>query len=111
MAVAEALNKLTENFAKMQRQPLATAAPSAINWFDDSDKSNTMFLQIKIGKQTFRDRIVIVNNLNHNYTIGAAIQRSYCISMGFSITVRHFLSVNGQMIAQSIPIPTVEPVI
>ena len=42
MAVAEALNKLTENFAKMQNQPLATVALSTIDWFDDTDKSNTM---------------------------------------------------------------------
>ena len=42
MAVAEALNKLSENFAKMQKQPLTQAALSAINWFDSTDKSNTM---------------------------------------------------------------------
>ena len=32
------------------------------------------FLQVKIGKQTFRDRKVIVKNLNHDYIFGAAIQ-------------------------------------
>ena len=42
MAVAEALNKLTENFARMQNQPLVTAALSTISWFDGTDKSNTM---------------------------------------------------------------------
>ena len=42
MAVAEALNKLTENFEKMQKQPLAQAALSTIDWFDGTDKSNTM---------------------------------------------------------------------
>ena len=44
------------------------------------------FLQIKKGKQTFRDRVVIINNLNCDYIIGAAIQRSYnfCIATGFS---------------------------
>ena len=42
MAVAKALNKLTENFARMQSQPLTTSALSAINWFDGTDKSNTM---------------------------------------------------------------------
>ena len=42
LAVAEALNKLTRNFAKMQNQPLATVALSPINWFDGMDKSNTM---------------------------------------------------------------------
>ena len=42
LAVAEALNKLTKNFIKMQNQPLAMVALSAINWFDGTNKSNTM---------------------------------------------------------------------
>ena len=42
MAVAKALNKLTENFARMQSQPLTTSALSTIDWFDDTGKSNTM---------------------------------------------------------------------
>ena len=33
LAVAEALNNLIKNFAKMQNQPLATVAFSAIDWF------------------------------------------------------------------------------
>ena len=41
LAVAKALNKLTKNFAKMQKQPLATVALSTITWFDGTDKSNT----------------------------------------------------------------------
>ena len=69
------------------------------------------FLQIKIGKQTFRDRIIIIQNLSCNYIIGAAMQRLYHIATGFSITGRHFLSVNGQMLAQSIPTPTMEAII
>ena len=42
MAVAEALNKLMENFARMQSQQLTTSALSTIHWFDGTDKSNTM---------------------------------------------------------------------
>ena len=69
------------------------------------------FLQIKIGKQTFRDRVAIAHNLNHDYIIGTAIQRSYHVATGFSITGRHFLSVHGQLVVQSIPTPTIEPII
>ena len=69
------------------------------------------FLQVKIGKQTFRDRVVIVHNVNHNYIIGTAIQRSYHVATGFSVTGRHFLSVNGQIAAQSIPKPVVQPIV
>ena len=42
LAVAKALNKLTENFARMQNQPLVTAALSAIDWLDATDKSKPM---------------------------------------------------------------------
>ena len=59
----------------------------------------------------FRDRVVIVNNLNCDYIIGTVIQTSYHVATGFSITGRNFLSVNGQMIAQSIPTPAIEPII
>ena len=69
------------------------------------------FLQIKIGKQTFRGRVVIVNNLNCNYIIGTMMQRLYCVATGFSVTGRYFLSVNWQMVAQSIPTLTVAPII
>ena len=69
------------------------------------------FLQMKVSKQTYRDRVVIVHNLNHYYIIGTAMQRMYHIATGFSITGRHFLSVNGQMIAQSIPTSTIEAII
>ena len=69
------------------------------------------FLEVKIGKQTFRGRVIIINNLNHDYIIGAVIQISYHIAAGFSITGRYFLSANGQMVVQSIPTPTIEPII
>ena len=59
----------------------------------------------------FRHRVVIVNNLNCDYIIGTVIQRSYHVATGHSITGRHFLSVNRQMVVQSIPTPTTEPII
>ena len=59
----------------------------------------------------FRDRVAIVNNLNHDYIIGTVRQRSYHVATGFSITGRHFLSVNGKMVVQSISTPTIEPII
>ena len=59
----------------------------------------------------FRDRIGITNNLNCDYIIGAVIQRSYHVATGFSITGRHFLSVNGLVVMQSILTPTKEPTI
>ena len=39
------------------------------------------------------------------------MQGSYYMSTGFNITSRHFLSVNGQMVAQSVTTLTIEPVI
>ena len=49
LAVAEALNKLRENFARMQNQPLVTAALSVIDWFDGTGKFNTMFWLEQVG--------------------------------------------------------------
>ena len=49
LAVAAALNKLTENFAKIHNQTLATVALSAIDWFDSTDKSNTMSWLEQVG--------------------------------------------------------------
>ena len=69
------------------------------------------FLQIKICKQMFRERLVIINNLNCDCIIGTVIQRSYWVATGFSITGRHFLSVNGQMVVQCILSPMIEPII
>ena len=69
------------------------------------------FLQVEIGKQTFSNRVIIVQNLSHNYIIGTAMQRSYHTATGFSITGRHFLPVNGQMLVQSIPTPMIEAII
>ena len=69
------------------------------------------FLQIKIGKQTFRDRLAFINNQNCDYIIGTVIQRSYHISTGFSITGMHFLSVNEQMFVPNISTPTKQAII
>ena len=52
-----------------------------------------------------------MQNLSHDFIIGAAMQRSYHIAAGFSMTGRHFLSVNGQMLAQNIPTPIMETII
>ena len=35
----------------------------------------------------------------------------YHVVTGFSVTGRHILSVNGQIVGQSIPTPTIEPII
>ena len=59
----------------------------------------------------FRDRVVTINNLNCDYIISAVIQRSYHVAISFSITSRHFLSVNRQMVVQCIPTPKIEPII
>ena len=48
LPVAKTLNKLTENFAKMQNQLLATVALSANDWFDGTNKSNTMSWQEQV---------------------------------------------------------------
>ena len=46
--MAKALNKLTENFARMQNQPLVTAALSVIDWFDGTDNTMSLLEQAEV---------------------------------------------------------------
>ena len=61
------------------------------------------FLQIKIGRQIFRDRLVIVHNLNQDYIIGTVLQRSYHVATGFSITVDTFCLLMGRWLCRAPP--------
>ena len=72
VAVAKALIKLTENFAKMQNQPLATVALSAIDWFNGTDKSNTM---------SWLEQVAVVAERNHQapLEVGMAKLKGACL--------------------------------
>ena len=69
------------------------------------------FVDLKIGKRMLRDRAIIIKNLNRDYIIGVAIQHANKILTGFSMSGRHFISVNSEMIVQSVSSITTQPII
>ena len=60
------------------------------------------FIQLQIGKRTFQDRVIIIENLICNYILGQGLHRNHRLGTGYSITGRHYININGEMIAQSI---------
>ena len=60
------------------------------------------FVKLQIGKGVFRDRVVVIENLRCKYILGQVLHRSYQFSTGYSTTGKHYITINGQVIAQSI---------
>ena len=69
------------------------------------------FVDLKIGNRLLRDRAIIIKNLNRDYIIVVAIQCANKMLTSFSMSGRHFISLNGKMIAQSVSSITIQPVI
>ena len=69
------------------------------------------YIKSKIGKRVFKDRVIIIKNLNRDYIIGVAIQHANKMLTSFSTSGRHFISLNGEMIAQSVSLITTQPII
>ena len=69
------------------------------------------FVQLQIGKMVFRDRVVGIKNLWHKYILGQVLHRSYWFGTGYSTTSRHYITINGQVIAQAILQTTDYPII
>ena len=58
-----------------------------------------------------RDRAMIIKNLNRAYIIGVAIQHTNKMLTSFSMLGRHFISLNGEIIVQSVSLITTHPII
>ena len=69
------------------------------------------FIQLQISKRTFQDRTIIIENLKHNYILDQVLQRDNRFGTGHSITGRHYITINGEMIAQSISQATPNPIL
>ena len=59
-------------------------------------------IQLQTGKKVFRDRVVVIKNLRHKYILGQVLHRLHKFSTGYSTTGKHCITINGQVIAQSI---------
>ena len=69
------------------------------------------FIQQWIGKKVFRDRVVVIRNLQHKYILGQILHRLYQFGAVYLTTDRHYVTINGQLIAQVIMKTTDYPII
>ena len=60
------------------------------------------FIQLQIGKKTFKDRVIVIDSLKHNYILGQVLHRTNRFSTGYSTTWRHYITINSKIIAQAI---------
>ena len=49
----------------------------------------------------FRDRVIVVKHLSKPFILGVAIQRANKMGMGYSTDGRYFITIKGEIIAQS----------
>ena len=68
------------------------------------------FIQLWIGKKTFRD-----SNSNRKFEVQlhfrTGIDRTNRFGTGYSSTGRHYITVNGEMLAQSVLQTTTDPIL
>ena len=69
------------------------------------------FIHLQTGKRVFRDWVVVIDNLRYKYILGQVLHRSYQFSTGYSTTGKHYITINGQVIAQLILQPLDYPTV
>ena len=58
------------------------------------------FIQLQIGRKTFRDRVTAIENLKCNYILGQVLHLTNRFATGYSTTGRHYITINCKMIVQ-----------
>ena len=69
------------------------------------------FVQLQIGKMLFRDRVIVIQNLKYEHILGQVLHRAYRLDTSYSTTGRHYITVNGKMIAEAILQVTDSPIL
>ena len=69
------------------------------------------FIHLQIGERVFRNWVVVIDNLRNKYILGQVLHRSYWFSTSYSTTGKHYITINGQVIAQSILQPLDYPIV
>ena len=69
------------------------------------------FVQLQIGKRIFHDRVIVTDNLMHIYSLGQVLQRTNRFDTGYLAAGRHYITINGEMLAQSISHAVVNPIL
>ena len=67
------------------------------------------FVQLQIGKRTFCNRVIVIDNLTCNYILGQVLQRTKRFGNGYLTAGKCYITINGEMLAQSISHATVNP--
>ena len=68
------------------------------------------YIELKIGEKVLKDRVIIIKNLNRDNIICAEIQCANKMLTGFSMLGRHYISLNGEMIVQSVSSIIAQPI-
>ena len=58
------------------------------------------FVQVQIGNKIFRDRVIIIENFTRDYILGQVLHRANRFGTGHSTNGRHYITLNGEMLAQ-----------
>ena len=69
------------------------------------------FIQLQIGKDTCRDRVIVIENLRCNYILGQVLHRSKRFGTSYSTSERHYITINSEMIVQAISQSTNSPIL
>ena len=59
----------------------------------------------------FRDRVIVIKNLKRDYILGQVLDRDNTFGMGYSTNGRNYITINGEMIAQSCSQSTTTPIL
>ena len=71
------------------------------------------FIHLQIGKnkKLFRDRVIMIQNLKHEYMLGQVLHRAYRFGTHYSTTGKHYITTNSEMITEAILQVTDSPII
>ena len=69
------------------------------------------FICLPIGKRVFRDQVVVIDNLRCKYILGQVLHRSYQFGTSYSTTGKHYITINRQVMVQSISQPLDYPIV
>ena len=59
-------------------------------------------IHLQIGQRVIWDREVVIKNLRHKYILGQVLHRSYWFGTGYLTMGKHYITINRQVIAQSV---------
>ena len=61
------------------------------------------FIHLQIGRMIFQDRVVVIKNLRCKYILGQVLHRLlYQFGTSYLTTGKHYITINGQVIVQSV---------